>query len=308
MEDADSPSVTNTEEARDLQNWCTEKSWSFCRKCGHLSLQKLLPSFCTSTPSPVDKKCKCGGGVYSVPQVDDVPLPLRDLSSDNIRVLRPFDIHCGDYKCVVHRYRQRTGTFRVTWSALTVKEKIQAIEHQPRRLRLQRKFDFLMAKHNSSYRKFVVLQPRGVAQPYTYQIFTAPEFQGVECALWPTLYHKTAFCESLVRGQSNRQSGKVSFLHKVLSPVLDFTLDYEILQYQYDRWLFKTITGDINSSRASGCSPNAALQQKSFSATYWQWQHLYLLDAMRQYGFPSLFITISPYEWTFPWPRFVEEI
>ena len=147
-----------------------------------------------------------------------------------------------------------------------------------------------------------------MAQPYAFEIFTAPEFQGVECALWPSLYHRTALCESIIAGQTNRQSGKASFLYKVLSPVLDFSLDYQLLQYQYDRWLFKTITGAINSSRASGCSPNAALQQKSFSATYWQWQHLYLLDAVRQYGFPSFFLTISPYEWTFPWPRFMEEI
>ena len=147
-----------------------------------------------------------------------------------------------------------------------------------------------------------------MAQPYAFEIFTAPEFQGVECALWPSLYHRTALCESIIAGQTNRQSGKASFLYKVLSPVLDFNLDYQLLQYQYDHWLFKTITGAINSSRASGCSPNAALQQKSFSATYWQWQHLYLLDAVRQYGFPSFFLTISPYEWTFPWPRFLEEI
>ena len=88
----------------------------------------------------------------------------------------------------------------------------------------------------------------------------------------------------------------------------DFSLDYELLQYQYDHWLFKTITEAINSSRASGCSPNAALQQKSFSATYWQWQHLYLLDAVRQYGFPLFFLTISPYKWTFTWPRFIQQI
>ena len=99
-----------------------------------------------------------------------------------------------------------------------------------------------------------------------------------------------------------------SFLYKVLLPVLDFSLDYELVQYQYDRWLFKTITGAINSSRASGCSPNTALQQKSFSTTYWHWQHLYLLDVVRQFGFPSFFVTISPYQWTFPWPRFIEEI
>ena len=95
------------------------------------------------------------------------------------------------------------------------------------------------------------MQCRGVAQPYAFQIFTAHEFQGVECALWPSLYHSTVLCESLIAGQSNRKSRKASFLHKVLSPVVDFSLDYELLQYLYDRWLFKTITGAINSSRAS---------------------------------------------------------
>ena len=163
-----------------------------------------------------------------VPQPDDVPLLLRNLTSDDIRVLCPFDIYCGDYKRMVHGYHQRTGTFHITWSALSVQEKILAIEDQPRRVRLQRTFDFLMGKADSSYGKFIRL--------------------------------------------------------------------------------FKTITGAINSSRASGCSPNAALRQKSFSATYWQWQHLYLLDAVRQYGFPSFFPTISPYEWTFPWSRFIQKI
>ena len=305
---ADGPSLINTPEASDLRTWCIEKSWLFCPKCGHLAFEKLLPSFCTSTPSPLDRKCKCGNGVYTVPQPDDVPLLLRNLTTEDIRVLRPFDIHCGEYKRVVHGYRQRTGPFRITWSALTVQQKILAIEDQARRIRLQRTFDYLMGKADSSYSKFVEMQARGVAQPYAFQIFTAPEFQGVECALWPSLYHSTALCESMIAGQTNRKSGKASFLFKVMSPVVDFSLDFELLQYQYDRWLFKTITGAINSSRASGCSPNAALQHKSFSATYWQWQHLYLLDAVKQYGFPSFFLTISPYKWTFPWPQFLEDI
>ena len=305
---ADAASLINTQEARDLRRWCVEKSWAFCKKCSHLALRKMLPSFRSSSPSPLDMTCTCGGGVYAVPQVDDVPLLLWNLNREDIRVLCPFDIHCGEYKCVVHGYRQRTGTFRISWSALSIREKIQAIDDQPRRLKLQCVFEFLMNKADCSYAKFVLMQSCGVAQPFAHQIFTAPEFHGVECALWPTLYHSTALCESLVSGHSNRQSGKASLLHKVLLPVLDYSLDYEMLQHQYDRWLFKTITGAINSSRASGCSPNAALQQKSFSATYWQWQHLYLLDAVRQYGFPSFFLTISPYEWTFPWPRFLQQI
>ena len=59
---------------------------------------------------------------------------------------------------MVHGYRQRTGTFRITWSALNVQEKILAIEDQRRPDRLQRTFEFLMAKADSSYAKFVVMQ------------------------------------------------------------------------------------------------------------------------------------------------------
>ena len=35
---------------------------------------------------------------------------------------------------------------------------------------------------------------------------------------------------------------------------------------------------------------------------------MYLLDAVRQYGFPSFFLTVSPYEWTFPWPAFIQHL
>ena len=63
-QDADGPSVINTEEARDLRNWCVDRSWAFCPRCCHLCFQKLLPSFRTSTPSPLDSRCKCGHGVY----------------------------------------------------------------------------------------------------------------------------------------------------------------------------------------------------------------------------------------------------
>ena len=35
---------------------------------------------------------------------------------------------------------------------------------------------------------------------------------------------------------------------------------------------------------------------------------MYLLDAVRQYGFPLFFLTVSPYEWTFPWPAFIQQL
>ena len=165
-----------------------------------------------------------------------------------------------------------------------------------------------MAKPDTEYSKFVLMQSRGLREPFPHEIFTSPDYEGIECALWPSLYHTTAMCETMLTGHSNRASSKISFMHKVLSPVVDYSLEFDILQFQYDHWLFKTITGALNSSRVSGCSPNCGLQHKSFSATYWRWQHLLLIDAVRQYSFPSFFLMVSTYEWTFPWPGFIERI
>ena len=161
---------------------------------------------------------------------------------------------------MVHGYRQRTGPFRVYWSALSVPEKIAALEDPQRRAKLRTVHEYLMAKQDSKYSKFILMHSQGVRQPYHHEIFTAAEYQGIECALWPTLYYSVDMCETMLTANMNRASSKISFMHKVLSRVVDYSLDFDMLQFQYDRWLFKTITGTINSSRASGCSPNCALQ------------------------------------------------
>ena len=56
------------------------------------------------------------------------------------------------------------------------------------------------------------------------------------------------------------------------------------------------------------CSPARSLDTKAFSATYWQWQHRYILDAVAQFGLPDVFITISPFEWSFPFPKWLHDI
>ena len=81
-----------------------------------------------------------------------------------------------------------------------------------------------MAKADSSYAKFVVMQSHGVFQPYAFQIFTTPKFQGVECALWPSLYHSLHRPLRKYHSWTNQPSEwEGSFLYKVLSPVLDVT-------------------------------------------------------------------------------------
>ncbi len=101
---------------------------------------------------------------------------------------------------------------------------------------------------------------------------------------------------------------KVSFHTKLLSEILDYALHYDLLQFQYDRWLYKTVSGAINTARFLKCSPARSLDTKTFSATYWQWQHRYLLDAVQQFGLPDIFITSSPFEWSFPFPQWLQDI
>ena len=243
-----------------------------------------------------------------MPATDDVPLVLRTLTIEDQRLLSPFNVHIGDYRRMFNGYRQRTGPFRVSWTTTLVRETIEQIADKDRWDRLLDAYYYLLHSPESSYSQFIRMQLRGERRPFLYEIYSSPRYRGVECALWPALYFRTSLCESVLEGQNNRASGKISYMHKVLSPVVDFAINYDILQYQYDRWLFKTITGTVNASKASGCSPNRSLENKSFSKTFWQHQHLFLIDAVHQYGFPSLFITISPYEWTFPFPPFIQEI
>ena len=95
---------------------------------------------------------------------------------------------------------------------------------------------------------------------------------------------------------------------KIASPVSDYAMNYDLLHYHYDCWLFKTITGAINSAKQAQCSPTTVLEAKTFSHQYWMIQHRYLIDAVRQFGFPSMFITISLFEWTFPFPPWLEHL
>eukprot|EP00973_Karenia_brevis_P094813 12424315-Karenia_brevis.AAC.1 len=43
------------------------------------------------------------------------------------------------------------------------------------------------------------------------------------------------------------------------------------------------------------------LKGETFSKYYWEKPHLGLVDVVRQRGFPPIFHTEAPYEWTFPY-------
>lgn len=121
--------------------------------------------------------------------------------------------------------------------------------------------------------------------PY-YKLF---RMKHVEIAIWPLLYVQPQWCESAIEGGTSRLSANHAFY-------LNFAQDFGLLQYQYDRWLFKTVTGAVETGKIHRTSPLRALETKSIGTAYWQWQHRILKDVVRQFD------SMSPAEWNVPLP------
>ena len=151
----------------------------------------------------------------------------------------------------------------------------------------------------SSYNTFKEKHLEHLDNEQTINLYNHVAVEGIECALWPNIYPYTDWCETVLKGNETRLSTKVAFITKVFSNILDYVLQYELLLFHYDLWLFKTVSGTISSARRLQCSPARALNSKTFSAGYWKKQHRLLLDAAAQFGYPTAFVTISPYEWSF---------
>ena len=168
-------------------------------------------------------------------------------------------------------------------------------------------YNFLIANEHSAYKHFVQLRETAVSQQKRFNVCDFTKNVGIECALWPNLYPALDFCKTLLISKENRASTKVAFMTKVFSKISDYATNYELLQFHYDLWLFKTVSGAITTARKTHCSPAKSLEGKSFSSEFWKWQHRFLCDAVKQFGFPHLFITISPGVWSFPLPPWLKQ-
>ena len=167
------------------------------------------------------------------------------------------------------------------------------------------------------------------------------EEQGLECAAWPHLYWHRNLCETTVRatderrlaarrtglssssshaseqeGESGsddagadvrlskgRHSIRHNFLKKVLSPVIGYGEEYELLHFVYDLAMWSSLGGCKNS--AKNIPLRLAVKGASWSPAYWRVRHLGLIDMQRQCGLPQLFRTRAPFEQTFPYHQWV---
>lgn len=90
LSDAMAASIIHTDEARNMQFWCRYQSWTYCPKCQKLETRKLQPAFRRKTPSPLHNAFKCGNSIYIVPNIEDVPLILRNRTKAEVACYVPW--------------------------------------------------------------------------------------------------------------------------------------------------------------------------------------------------------------------------
>ena len=83
---------------------------------------------------------------------------------------------------------------------------------------------YLTTSVKTRYSQFIQLREEHLKTLYDYK-----QNDGVECTLWPNLYLFYEWCETKLFGNTSRQSAKFSFVMKILSEILDYSLDYDLL-------------------------------------------------------------------------------
>ena len=206
--------------AKNIQFWIQNLSSTYCQNCKLLRTECMLPNYFKRPPVKFAKKCTCANKVYINPCVEKFPNVLKGLSHDEIIVLRPFNIHFGDYVKKQYGYRQKTNLFRLTWSEQTVLEKIHSLDDAESKNRCISAYEFLMSQEESAYAKFVNVIETSFEESKRFNVYDFTQNVGVECALWPNLYPNFSFCETSLSGQESRVNSKIAFMTKVFSQVI----------------------------------------------------------------------------------------
>jgi hypothetical protein len=283
---------------------------------------------------------------YPTVQLEDIPIELRGLSVDAIWALRPLEPDTGVAVWAKHGYRVHTDMIRLWWRPVSVQTQIDSLSSPEDRGSAKAAYRFLMSSEATSYCRFVEMHQLflqrhadALAADQNARILQLPrrciEEVGVECALWPQLYPRTDMCETYIRSQDirrkarkkgaesyddsssseaevegnigfarrGRNSAKASYLAKVLGPVAEYGAKYELFQFVYDLWLWTTLGAKKNSVQQP---LRLAMSGYSFSPEYWRTRHAALIDQVKQLGLPTLFVTLAPYEWSFPMHLWVE--
>ena len=277
-----------------------------------------------------------------MPQPDHVPPPLRDLKQRVVEALRPLEIDTGLVQRVQFGYRVHTAMISFLWEPVPVEAKIAALRKRKDRRAAEKAYVHLMESSDSAYRTFIDRHLEFLAkhgedadQKLRKRPLRFLEEEGLECCLWPHLYYHRNLCETVARAaHENRKQqqkrkrraedssdeedeaehemdaiavselGRIKrgFIRKVLSPVIGYGADYQLLHFVYDLSLWTTIGTKRNLASRSGVPLRLLLKGSPWTPQYWRVRHNALIDMQRQCGNATLFRTRAPYERTFPLP------
>ncbi|CAE7365302.1 unnamed protein product [Symbiodinium natans] len=111
--------------------------------------------------------------------------------------------------------------------------------------------------------------------------------------------------EDAEANDATRHSMKRLFAALALGRLLGYAGDFELLQFVYDLNLWSSIGSKKNLQLPTPM--RLMLKGEAFSPHYWRGVHYALLDMVRQVGYPRIFFTIAPYEWSFPYHEWVRD-
>ena len=355
------PPAKRSRLAADLEQWSTFDSWAICEECSVMQPRNLVPKNFGRLLSPyiTAKACnRCRAkGTTCAPSVEDVPKKLQGLSKEATLALSPLVIDVGPEVRAQNKsgYRQHTGMIRFSWHEDSVRDRIEDIENSMDKQAAMKAYKYLLRQETSAYAEFIqehkaFLRKHPNATEKQRKVWLRfIEREGLECALWPTLFWETSMTFTWARARDPKRQAheqaeplerrlnagrprrsmtddeaevdnareeddepeyvarvKRTFAALAMSPVLDYGGSYELLHFIYDLNLWSAL-GSKKGLGLDSVPMRLMMRGHTFSPVYWRDVHRALIDMVRQRGFPQIFWTTAPYEWSFPYHEHVKD-
>ena len=236
----------------------------------------------------------------------------------------------------VSGYRQHSAITRFFWKEDRAKDNIEKIQDKEQRRKARAARKYLLKKRGCSYAKYEKAHKKFLEdhpdaderqRRRRLQFIEAP---AVETAVWPHLFYEDSWCLTTVRatdsrrqdratgttladfmdgsiddceaeGDGERHSTKRAYAALALCSRIGYGSSYDLLHFAYDLCLWSALGAKKKTSSEHNVPMRVMMKDHSFSPLYWKSVHWALVDMVRQMGYPKLFWTISPYEWSMPY-------
>ena len=244
-----------------LRTWCQDMSWVSCPNCTAMVVNPMHPQMNILPNKWQTYPCK-EYGTTNLPLPSTFPPQLHNLTTDDQELLSILSKDPWKYFHAKHDYRVKTSGFSTETKSSTVMQRIEQVSCHERKRRFNSAYSFFLQCPTSHCKCFIEMQDSCYFFPKTqfYDLFRIPY---IETALWPILYFSDHLCKSSDSSHNpSKESRKRKFLWKCLSPIVDYSIDFSLLQFQFERWIYKIVSGTIDSARKYKVSPATPLDSK----------------------------------------------